>query len=333
MIRIPYEELHTHLVRVLVKEGFEPERAHLCARLIADSSRDGVYSHGLNRFPRFIETIRKGLVDVRARPERVASFGAFERWDGKAGAGNLNAYQCMDRAIALSRKHATGCVALANTNHWMRGGSYGWQAVEEGALAICWSNTMPNMPPWGATDPRLGNNPLVIAMPRTAGHVVLDMAMSQFSLGALQSYRTREEQLPVDGGYTQSGELTRNAEEIEASGRVLPIGYWKGSGLALMLDLLAAVLSGGRATYQIPPNPSEEAGLSQVFMAFDLKAIEKTEVADRVVNQIIEYLQGDPSLGQQTVRYPGERTMESRRRNLQEGILVEEEIWQFVKGL
>src|SRR4029077_1138876 len=195
----------------------------------------------------------------------VNTSGALERWDGMGGPGNLNAYQCMDRAIALSREHGVACVALASTNHWMRGGSYGWQAADAGVIGICWTNTLPNLPPWGASDPRVGNNPMVIAVPRPKGHVVLDMAMSQFSYGALASYRMRGELLPVDGGFDADGRLTRIPEAIEASNRPLPIGFWKGSGLALMLDLLAALLSGGKATHQITADPDRETMLSQVF--------------------------------------------------------------------
>ena len=161
----------------------------------------------------------------------------------------------MDRTIALAREHGMGCVALANTNHWMRGGSYGWQAADAGMIAMCWTNTLPNLPPWGAADPRVGNNPLVIAVPRADGHVVLDMAMSQFSYGTLASYRMRGELLPMDGGFDASGRLTRVPGDIEASNRPLPIGFWKGSGLALMLDLVAAMLSGGKATHQIGAEP------------------------------------------------------------------------------
>src|SRR5258706_9890231 len=127
-MRVAYEELYGSLLGVLLKEGFEQERAQLCARLFADASRDGVASHGLNRFPRFIGTIRNGLVDIQARPELLESYGALERWDGRRGVGNLNAYTCMARAIELCFKHGVGCVALANTNHWMRAGNYGWQA-------------------------------------------------------------------------------------------------------------------------------------------------------------------------------------------------------------
>ena len=162
-----------------------------------------------------------------------------------------------------------GGVALANTNHWMRGGSYGWQAAEQGMFAICWTNTLANLPAWGATSPSLGNNPLVFAVPRAGGHVVLDMAMSQFSYGSLEGYSKRGQPLPVDGGFDAAGNLTKDATAIEASQRALPIGYWKGSGLSLVLDMMAAMLAGGRATYQIPREPVRETGSSQIFLAIN----------------------------------------------------------------
>jgi len=299
----------------------------LCARLVADASRDGVPSHGLNLFPRLIAMIRAGVVDVHARPLRVSAVGALERWDGRRGIGNLNAHASMDAAIALARVHGIGCVALANTNHWMRGGAYGWQAAEAGVIGLCWTNTLPNLPPWGATVPRVGNNPLVIAIPRPGrdgAHVVLDMAMSQFSYGALASYRRRGEPLPVPGGYDAAGELTTDPAAIEASHRPLPIGFWKGSGLALMLDMMAALLSGGRATHQIPAHPEQETGLSQVFMALDLSLLEAPATTPGTVDAILEDLQ---------TRYPGERTLETRRQNLEQGIPVEPSIFELVRSL
>src|ERR1700687_4762020 len=98
MIRVSFEEVHSVLTRALLALGFEPTPAQLCARLFAETSRDGVYSHGLNRFPRFVEQIRRGVVDIHARPERVSAHGAVERWDGRTGPGNLNAHVCMQRA-------------------------------------------------------------------------------------------------------------------------------------------------------------------------------------------------------------------------------------------
>src|SRR5437588_13113534 len=121
--------------------------------------------------------IRRGVIDVHARPVCVERRGALERWDGRRGPGNLNAHDSMERAIELSREHGLGCVALSDTNHWMRGGGYGWQAAEAGVVGICWTNTMPNLPPWGAGEPRLGHNPLVGAGPRPRGPVVLGRGM------------------------------------------------------------------------------------------------------------------------------------------------------------
>ena len=94
--------------------------------------------------------------------------------------------------------------------------------------------------------------------------------MSQFSVGALASYRSRGERLPVPGGYDVSGQLTDDPAALEESRRLLPIGFWKGSGLSLVLDMAAALLSGGLATFQISDEPERETSLSQVFIAIRL---------------------------------------------------------------
>src|SRR5262249_50056303 len=252
--------------------------------------------------------------------------------DGTSGPGNLTASHSMERVIAISRQHPIGCVALANTNHWMRGGTYGWQAAEAGVIGICWTNTLANLPPWGASDPRVGNNPLVLAVPRTEGHVVLDTAMSQFSFGTLSSYRMRGEQLPVDGGFDTAGNLTRDPAAIEASKRPLPIGYWKGSGLALLLDLIGAILSAGCATNQILAEPERETKLSQVFIAINPAALPQNAESNTVANEIITSFQLPKSRDGARVRYPGERVLQTRKESLSQGIPVDPQIWREVQS-
>src|SRR3984957_8000445 len=333
MLRVPYDELFAILHRAMQHLGLADERAAHCARLFAETTRDGVYTHGLNRFPRFAETVRNGSVDVNALPTKTAGLGAIERWDGHRGVGNLNAHASMERAIALARQNGIGAVALANTNHWMRGGTYGWQAADQGLFAICWTNTLANLPVWGATTPTLGNNPIVIAIPRPGGHVVLDMAMSQFSYGSLSSYSKRGQLLPVDGGFDSAGNLTKDAAAIEASKRALPVGYWKGSGLSLVLDMAAAMLSGGNAAYQIPLDPFRETGLSQVFLAIDPSSLIHTQdmikIADGILTSLREAIPADPG---KPVRYPGEQTLQLREENLRLGIPVDPEIWRKISA-
>jgi 3-dehydro-L-gulonate 2-dehydrogenase len=334
MLRIPFEDLYVALLRAMLHLGLAEDRAAKCARLFAETTRDGVYTHGLNRFPRFAETVRNGSVDVNAEPAKKAGMGAIERWDGRRGVGNLNAHASMERAIALARQYGIGAVALANTNHWMRGGTYGWQAADQGLFAICWTNTLANLPAWGATTPTLGNNPIVIAIPRPGGHVVLDMAMSQFSYGSLSAYRKRGELLPVDGGFDTHGNLTKDAAAIEVSQRALPIGYWKGSGLSLVLDMLAAMLSGGHATHEIPLDPLRESGISQIFLAVDpasiTNSLEVSRIADGILQSLREAAPVDPG---KPVRYPGEQTLQLRDENMRLGVPVAPEVWGQINAM
>ncbi len=327
-LRVPFPELTERLTRALHNLGFEHENAALCARLFAETTRDGVYSHGIRRFPRFAAMVRSGLIQPNAVPLRTASCGALERWDGRSGPGNTNAWRSMERAIELARTSGIGCVALANTNHWMRGGTCGWQAADAGFIGICWTNTMPNLPPWGGTTPTIGNNPLVLAVPRPTGPIVLDIAMSQFSYGALESYRDRGESLPVPGGFDRAGELTRDPGAIEATQRPLPIGFWKGSGLAFILDLIGAALSGGRATCEIPSDPLRETGLTQVFIAIG-GAGTFGRSPDDIANAAIQFLQSSQPAGKGTrIRYPGEQTLRIRAENMEHGIPVDRSIWE-----
>lgn len=223
-MRISLETMKNELERILLRVGFDKKRATLCASIFTENSLVGVASHGLNRFPLFIDYIRQGYVNPTACAQLSSSHGAWEQYDGQLGPGPLNAYDCTQRCMEITRMHGIGCVGLCNTNHWMRGGYFGWMAAEAGFALISWTNTKPNMPPWGGTDCHVGNNPLVIAVPREKGPVVLDMAMTQFSIGRMETASQAAEDLPIDGGYDVEGNLTRNPTAILSTNRPLPLG-------------------------------------------------------------------------------------------------------------
>ena len=181
-MRVTYEELIKKFQRILESRGFEPGHARTAAEIFAGNSLDGVYSHGTNRFPKMIRYLDEGGIDPKAIAECETASGPMERWNGHLGLGPLNARIAMNRACELAREYGVGIVAIGNNNHWMRGGSYGIQAAEQGMIGICWSNTMPNMPAWGGKNRKIGNNPLIFAIPRSNGeHVVLHCAVSHFS--------------------------------------------------------------------------------------------------------------------------------------------------------
>jgi 3-dehydro-L-gulonate 2-dehydrogenase len=129
MLRIKYEDMVKEFERVLLSRGFREKDAQDAAALFARNSLDGIYSHGLNRFARLISYVDKGEINTDAVATCTMSMGAIERWDGHRGFGPLNAKRAMDRAIELAKQYGIGMVALGNNNHWMRGGTYGWQAA------------------------------------------------------------------------------------------------------------------------------------------------------------------------------------------------------------
>jgi len=332
-IRIPFNKMKSEFFRILLSTGFSDDKAEKCAEIFTMNSVDGVNSHGINRFPRFIKNTIEGYINPEAVPSLVHRLGSLEQWDGNLGPGPLNATFATDRAVELALENGIGMVSLANTNHWMRGGTYGWQAAKKGFVFICWTNTCQNMPAWGATDPRLGNNPFVIAVPFQDEAIVLDFAMSQYSYGKMESLSNEGRELPYPGGFNKSGELTTNPEEILESWRVLPVGYWKGAGLSLLLDILATILSGGRSTHQINSCNSEYS-VSQVFIAINIKSLHNFPAIDNSINQIIEDLhKSTPENPSSKIRYPGENVVKLRNENLKNGIPVNVENWEKILSL
>lgn len=333
MTRVSYDELLNEFKRVLVSRGFDEKLAMDAAVVFAQNSLDGIYSHGINRFPRVVSYLDKGEI----KPENIATCvdakGAIERWDGHRGFGPLNAKMAMDRACELAKECGAGVVALGNNNHWMRGGTYGWQAADHGCIGICWSNTQPNMPAWGGKDKKIGNNPFIFAVPKASGeHVVVDCAMSQFSYGKIEEAKLKGAQLPVPGGYDEDGNLTTDPAAIEKSWRVLPMGYWKGSGISILLDLISTVLTAANSVQNIGTF-GDEVGLSQIMIAIDSGKFQSTDITDAIVDELIADIHSSvPAQEGGKVFYPGEIEIETRKDNMANGIPVIDEVWEQIKA-
>ena len=334
-MRITFDELVKVFAEKLEKRGVPREDALLAGQILAQNSLDGIYSHGVNRFPRLVSYIDKGYIDPKAKAEKVASFGAYEQWDGHLALGMVSAKIAMDRAIEIAKQYGIGLVAIRNTNHWMRGGYYGWQAADQGMIGICWTNTQPNMPAWGANDRRIGNNPFVMAVPNQNGeHIVLDPATNPFSYGKIEMTKFEGKQLPVPGSFDEEGNMTTDPGAIEKTWRVLPVGYWKGSGMSILLDLVAAILAGGNTVTDIGRMTSDEYGLSQVLIAIDPERFNAPGFTEEAINRVIEDVTSSvPATEGKAVRYPGQNSLATRRKNLEEGIPVLDNIWEQISAL
>ncbi len=153
MIRIHFDLMQKTVAEAFIKAGMNKEDANFCARIHTESSCDGVYSHGLNRVPRFVDYLEKKWVDKDAKPSLIKKLGVIEIYDAHRGPGILNAFYATERAMSIATEQGVGIVSLKNSTHWMRGGTYGWHAADKGFVSIVWTNTESVMPAWGGNQP------------------------------------------------------------------------------------------------------------------------------------------------------------------------------------
>lgn len=332
-MKVTFEQLKAAFNRVLLSRYIQPDTADACAEMFARTTESGVYSHGVNRFPRFIQQLDAGDIIPDATPERMLSLGAIEQWDARRSIGNLTAKKMMDRATELAADHGIGLVALRNANHWMRGGSYGWQAAEKGYIGICWTNSIAVMPPWGAKNCRIGTNPLIVAIPGNPITMV-DMSMSMFSYGMLEVNRLAGRQLPVDGGFDDDGNLTKDPGTVEKNRRILPMGYWKGSGLSIVLDMIATLLSNGASVAEVTEENSDEYGVSQIFIAIEVDRLIDGKTRDEKLQRIMDYVttaeRANPDVA---IRLPGHEFTQLLENNRRNGITIDDSVWEKIQAL
>ncbi|MDP8080043.1 3-dehydro-L-gulonate 2-dehydrogenase [Phocoenobacter skyensis] len=332
-MRVSYEQLKAEFKRVLIARNVAEEIAEDCATMFADTTQDGVYSHGVNRFPRFIQQLENGDIKPEAIPTKVLSLGAIEQWDAHQAIGNLTAKKMMDRAIELADQNGIGVVALKNANHWMRGGGYGSQAAEKGYIGICWTNSIAVMPPWGAKECRIGTNPLIIAVPSNPITMV-DMSCSMYSYGMLEVNRLAGRQTIVDAGFDDDGNLTKDPATIEKNRRLLPMGYWKGSGLSIVLDMIATLLSNGESVASVTEDKDDEYCVSQIFIAIEVDRLIDGKTKEEKLNRIMDYVftaeRSDPNVA---IRLPGHEFVQLKVDNQANGIPVDDSVWEKLLSL
>lgn len=329
MIYVQYEEAVERMSRGL-ERFLNAQDAKRFAEIFAGNSLDGVYSHGMNRYPRYLSDMESGLCDAKVtQAERVSGLGGLEVWDAHFGVGPLIAQQMAERAIELARTHGIACVALRNNSHWLRAGRYGLMMADAGMMGLCMTNTCMNLVAYGAKEPSTGNNPITIAIPRRAGSLVMDMAVSQYAFGKLEIMAQEGGMLDTPCGYDTDGNLTNDPQKIVESGLMTPMALWKGSALSIMIDLMVSMLSLGRTSLAIGTPADGEKGMSQMFVCMNPAAVIDMDKAEAQMEKTIAFLNSlEPKDGVHGVHAPGENLERIRARNRERGIPVTEDTWQ-----
>lgn len=306
---------------VFEKAGLSREDAFLVADALIDADLRGVSTHGLVRFAIYVTRLRKGLVNAKPRIQVVCAKGATVVLDGDHGFGQVIGSEGMRRAVGLAREYGVGLCGIRNGTHFGALAYIAAMAVPHRMIGIALTITNPVIAPWGGVVPKLGNNPLAVAVP--AGNrppVIFDMACSQVARGNLILASKMKRAIPPTWALDNKGRPTEDPE-AGLKGSLMPVGGHKGSGLALIVGILGGLLAGSPFG----------AGLGDIF---DMTRPQRlghlvvaVNIADccplpeflRAMEGMIDDLKSTPRAeGVEEIWMPGEMEMrrrEERRRN------------------
>lgn len=318
---IGFTELVTLLKAILVGHGASPEVASVLADNCARAEQDGAHSHGVFRIPGYVSTLDSGWVNGKAVPvvEDVAS--GFVRVDAANGFAQPALAAARPLLVAKARSAGIAVLAIRNSHHF----AALWPDVEpfaeEGLVALSVVNSMTCVVPHGADRPLFGTNPIAFAAPRADGPpIVFDLATSAIAHGDVQIAARKGERVPPGTGVDSLGQPTQDPKAILEGGALLPFGGHKGSALSMMVELLAAALTGGNFSFEF--DWSNHPGAKTPWTGQLLIVIDPAKTAGQ------DFAQRSQELVRQMHaaglrRLPGDRRHRTRAKSVLEGIMIE----------
>ncbi len=316
-------ELTALLQQIFERHGTSAAVAQVLADNCARAQRDGSYSHGVFRIPGYLSSLASHWVDGQAVPvvEEVAS--GFVRVDAANGFAQPALAAARGLLVEKARSAGIAVLAIRNSHHF----AALWPDVEpfaeEGLVALSVVNSMTCVVPHGASKPLFGTNPIAFAAPRAGGSpIVFDLATSAIAHGDVQIAARKGHTLPAGMGVDKHGEATENPKEILDGGALLPFGGHKGSALSMMVELLAAALTGGNFSFEFDwsKHPGAQTPWTgQLLIVIDPSKSAGNNFAERSA-ELVRQMQG---VGLE--RMPGDRRFIERAKSLSDGIVLGDE--------
>jgi LDH2 family malate/lactate/ureidoglycolate dehydrogenase len=309
----------------LMAVGVPSHVAEIEAKIGAEVDLCGVHSHGVRLLSTTVENIRQGLTNPNPKLKLILEYPASILAETDRGIGRYMSALGMDMAMEKAKTYGIGAVAIRGVAHWGRGYSYALRAARAGMIGLAFTNAIVNFPAWGTSVPSLGNNPMAIGIP-AGDHeepLVLDMAMTQTAIGRVREAAEKGQRVPLSWGLNEQGKPTNDPAEIIKSGRYLPMGEHKGSGLAFMIELLTAGLAGGWLCFEQGKDgqPTDTAGGSTKFF-IAIKPFSMDWLSEHVAALKSHLKSAPPALEQGEAQWPGERSYRCKTEYLAHGIPI-----------
>lgn len=303
------EAIYELAKNVMVANGCDAANAEALADIIYRAERDGSHSHGLFRIPGYVKALRSGKVDGKAKPTIKHLTPAIIQVDGHGCFAPLAQAVGLPALAESTEKIGIAALSLIGVHHFAALWPETEYLADRGLVGIACTAYMPSVAPAGATEALFGTNPLSFAWPRP-GHspVVYDMATASMAMGDVQIAARDGRDVPLGTGLDANGELTTDPAAI-AKGVLLPFGGYKGSAIALMVELLAAGMTGEQFSFEARDNDNKDGGPprgGEIVIGMSPALI----AGDGWQNHVEGFMQKMTSID--GVRMPGERRHKNR---------------------
>ena len=334
---ISNQALHDFVYQLFAKTGMVEKDAETCAEYLVQTNLWGIDSHGVLRVPIYIKRLLSGAMNKAPEMSCINDVGALQVWNGDDGCGYIVGREAMAQAIVKADQYGIGAVGVTRSNHFGAAALYTKTAANRGMIGIAMTNVVPNVVAPGGSKPIVGNNPFAVSVP-TFGEFpfTLDISLSNVAGGKLLLAIKNGEKIPLDWATDKSGRPTDDPEE-GFNGFLLPVGGHKGYGLALVIDLLCGVLTGGaflhglKGMYKYPDDPSLTG---HFFIAINPLALMEKELFKERMDDFYQQIKASPMWdSSREMLMPGEIEYRTEQKRKREGIVLSEELLHELNSL
>lgn len=328
-IRVPADSLKSFCAEILERLAVHREDAEITAKVLVEADLRGIDSHGVARMSRYVSGIQNGMMRPKPNPNVVHETPCTATIDGDAGLGQPVSYRAMQLAIKKAKDTSLGFVAVKNSNHYGIAGYYAMMALAEDMIGICTTNTEVLVVPTFARNAMLGTNPIAFAVP--AGReqpFVLDMSTATVTRGKLEVYARLGNPIPLSWATDENGIATDDPGRVlqniikRGGGGLLPLGGsleetsgHKGYGLAMLVEILSAVLPGALYADRVYPKTVDgkplPSGIGHFFGAMRVDAFRPLGEFKSDMDDLIRRLRNAPKAqGAKRIYIHGEKEFE-----------------------
>ena len=309
-ISLSLDEIFDLAKKTLLANGCDQETADILSELITNAERDGSLSHGLFRLPAYVSGLKSGKINGKQKPDIKKLTPSVIKADGKNCLAPVVLNKSIPELVKAAKENGVAVLAIINSHHMAAMWPETEKIAEEGLVAFACTSYKPAVAPAGAIKPLFGTNPISFAWPRKNNTpVVYDMATASMAMGEVQVAKREGHKVPLGTGLTKDGKDTTDPAEIADGGVLLPFGGYKGSGIAMMVELLAGALVGDNFSYETAAKDNNDGGPpsgGEFILAISPDKLSDKDW-DKHANEFFEKMK---SMGE--VRLPGERRHKNR---------------------